>query len=151
MLYSKYNFKTEKYKNQWNDILKNADEDIKYIYKDRTSLQPILSQYRKVFRVTPSAVKQNSKNRYKNDQILIALICIRFTNISIKDLLNEFKIDPIVVESITNDNLLDEKYKSEINKFFKPLKEGFLLNKYQQLAFQEEIVDNFISQCKFQK
>jgi hypothetical protein len=56
MINHNYKFKTTKYQQIWDNEIKNINQNIKLIYRDRTDLQVILSNFRKVFKVTPAKI-----------------------------------------------------------------------------------------------
>jgi predicted KAP-like P-loop ATPase len=57
MINHNYKFKTKKYQKKFQNELDHISHNIKKIYKDRTDIQPIVSNYRKVFKITPAKLK----------------------------------------------------------------------------------------------
>lgn len=53
LIYYNYEFKSSKYQELWKDELENTISNMQKYYKNRMSLNGILSRFKKVFRITP--------------------------------------------------------------------------------------------------
>ena len=134
MINPNYQFETKKYQKLWQDEIKNIDKNIKYIYKDRDDLRVILSNYRKVFKITPAKIK--SLNIDSEHIQFIIYLALNFTNISKETLINELNITSDDIDKPLKSN---QDFQDKIKIFFEPLKEGYLSNKKAVFAMQEEI------------
>ena len=64
LLYINYELKSPKYKKLWENELENAIPNMQEYYKNRMSLNKILSIFKKVFHITPITLKTDlSQNR----------------------------------------------------------------------------------------
>jgi len=140
MLYYDYKFKKTEFQDKWDDFKNNIDKTIRFIYKDKSDIGPILSLYRKVYKITPASIKNNFDDKYKNDREFLIFVLLSYTSICESTISSEFDIKPKDLELLKQKyNQISEEYEEKISKLFEPLKDGYISNKYQQLAFQEEI------------
>jgi hypothetical protein len=98
MIYYNYKVKTNKYQQLWSDELKNINENIKFIYQDRSDLQIILSNFRKVFKITPAKIK-TLKAEDENIK-LIVLIALKYTSITTDTLIAELNINKNDIDNV---------------------------------------------------
>jgi hypothetical protein len=136
MTYHNYKFKTIKYQQIWDNELKNINQNIKLIYCDRTDLQVILSNFRKVFKITPAKIKTLKAD---DDNIkLIVWIALKYTSIATDTLIAELNIDKNDIDNILKyDSTIFSK---KVDDFFEPLKNNYLANKKAVLSMQEDIL-----------
>ena len=136
MINHNYKFKTNKYQQLWSDELKNIDENIKFIYCDRTDFQVILSNFRKVFKITPAKIK-TLKADDENIK-LIVLIALKYTSVTTDSLEAELNINKNDIDVILKcDSTIFSK---KVDEFFEPLKDDYLANKRAVLSMQEDIL-----------
>jgi hypothetical protein len=136
MTYHNYKFKTIKYQQIWDNELKNINQNIKLIYCDRTDLQVILSNFRKVFKITPAKIK-TLKADDENIK-LIVWIALKYTSIATDTLIAELNIDKNDIDNILKyDSTIFSK---KVDDFFEPLKNNYLANKKAVLSMQEDIL-----------
>jgi hypothetical protein len=136
MFYHNYKFKTNKYQQLWSDELKNIDENIKFIYYDRTDLQVILSNFRKVFKITPAKIK-TLKADDENIK-LIVWIALKYTSIATDTLIAELNINKNDIDVILKcDSTIFSK---KVDIFFEPLKNDYLINRRAIYSFQDDIL-----------
>ena len=136
MFYHKYKFKTTKYQQIWDNEIKNINQNIKLIYCDRTDLQVILSNFRKVFKITPAKIK-TLKADDENIK-LIVWIALKYTSIATNTLIAELNINKNDIDNILKyDNTIFSK---KVDDFFEPLKDDYLANKKAVLSMQEDIL-----------
>ena len=136
MTYHNYKFKTIKYQQIWDNELKNINQNIKLIYCDRTDLQVILSNFRKVFKITPAKIKTLKAN---DENIkLIVWIALKCTSITTDTLIAELNISKNDIDNILKyDSTIFSK---KVDDFFEPLKNNYLANKKAVLSMQEDIL-----------
>jgi hypothetical protein len=136
MIYYNYKVKTNKYQQLWSDELKNINENIKFIYQDRSDLQIILSNFRKVFKITPAKIK-TLKAEDENVK-LIVLIALKYTSITTDTLIAELNINKNDIDNVLKyDSTIFSK---KVDEFFEPLKDDYLANKKAILTMQEDIL-----------
>jgi hypothetical protein len=136
MIYYNYKVKTNKYQQLWSDELKNINENIKFIYQDRSDLQIILSNFRKVFKITPAKIK-TLKAEDENIK-LIVLIALKYTSITTDTLIAELNINKNDIDNVLKyDSTIFSK---KVDEFFEPLKDDYLANKKAILTMQEDIL-----------
>jgi len=136
MIYHDFKFKITKYQELWNDELKNINRNIKLIYCDRTDLQVILSDYRKLFKITPAKIKILKAD---DDNIkLIVWIALKYTSITTDTLIAELNIDKNCIDNIIKyDSTIFSK---KVDDFFEPLKDDYLINRRAIYSFQDDIL-----------
>jgi hypothetical protein len=136
MTYRNYKFKTTKYQQIWDNELKNINQNIKLIYQDRTDLQVILSNFRKVFKITPAKIK-TLKADDENIKSIV-WIALKYTSIATDTLIAELNIDKNNIDNILKyDSTIFSK---KVDDFFEPLKVDYLANKKAVLNMQEDIL-----------
>ena len=136
MFYHKYKFKTTKYQQILDDKLKNINQNIKLIYQDRTDFQVILSNFRKVFKITPAKIK-TLKADDENIK-LIVWIALKYTSITTDTLIAELNINKNDIDNaLKYDSTIFSK---KVDDFFEPLKDDYLANKKAVLSMQEDIL-----------
>ena len=139
MINFNHQFKTTKYQNKWQYEIDNIDTNIRYVYKNEKDLSVLLRNYKKVFKITPAKLK-TLKADDENIK-LIVWIALKYTSITPNTLISELNIDKNDIDKILANN--DNIFSKEIDKFFKPLKQDYLLNVKATLLMQEEF-ESFI-------
>jgi septum formation topological specificity factor MinE len=136
MLDHNYKFKTTKYQQIWDNELKNINQNIKLIYQDRIDLQVILTNFRKVFKITPAKIK-TLKADDENIKLIVS-IALKYTSITTDTLTAELNIDKNDIDNILKyDSTIFSK---KVDDFFEPLKDDYLANKKAVLSMQENIL-----------
>ncbi|MGB3752058.1 MAG: hypothetical protein WA945_10880 [Arcobacteraceae bacterium] len=141
MINHNYKFKTKKYQEKYQNELDNISQNIKNIYKNRTDIHPIVSNYRKVFKITPARLKSLDMN--SKDKIFVLYLLIHYTSVSDDTILDEFSITIDDLQSIKDDSTLAVLFADEIECFFNSLIEDYLANKKDVISFQEQIALGF--------
>ena len=139
MIFANRRLKTKKYLQMYLKVRSNIDTDIRTIYKDRINIQPILSNYRKLTKITPGALKDKTNKQYKENRLLVIYIILNYTSVSDETLIEEFDILKEDIAQIKQDHTLKSKYKLLVKCFFNNLKSGYLENELSVLYFQEKI------------
>ena len=139
-------FKHQKYKDMWEDELKNIDQNIKHIFKDRVDMHPILSRYRQLTKITPFALKDPSNLQYTNNRLFVIYLILNYTSVNDDTIISEFKISQKNFNNIKSNTKLANKFESKVKEFFEPLKQdSYLLNKLSNLHMQDEFEEFLIS------
>jgi hypothetical protein len=128
----------------WEDELKNIDQNIKHIFKDRVDMHPILSRYRQLTKITPFALKDPSNLQYTNNRLFVIYLILNYTSVNDDTIISEFKISQKNFNNIKSNTELPNKFESKVKEFFEPLKwDGYLHNKLSVLHWQDDIQDGF--------
>ena len=137
MIYYDYEFKTEKYRKKYQYELDNIDINIKNI-----SIQQVVSNFRKLFKITPARLRVfEMDNYYKQFAIYV---CLNYTNVSNADIVEYFNISFNDITQILQNCKLKTKYQKDIDRLFEPYKNDYLANIRACLAAREDIWDDVL-------
>ena len=136
LIYYNYEFKSPKYQELWKDELENTIYNMQKYYKNRMSLNGILSRFKKVFHITPITLKTDlSSNRSYLRRLAIYLL-LTYSFEEKEKIALEFQISLNELEQFEN---IDIGFTNDIKTFFEYFKNDYLLERKSNLAFQEEI------------
>ncbi len=136
LIYYNYEFKSSKYQELWKDELENTISNMEKYYKNRMSLNAILSIFKKVFHITPITLKTDlSSNRSYLRRLAIYLL-LTYSFEEKEKIALEFQISLNELEQFQN---IDIDFKNNIKTFFEYFKNDYLIERKSNLAFQEEI------------
>ena len=136
LIYYNYEFKSSKYQELWKDELENTISNMQKYYKNRMSLNGILSRFKKVFHITPITLKTDlSSNRSYLRRLAIYLL-LTYSFEEKEKIALEFQISLNELEQFQN---IDIGFTNDIKTFFEYFKNDYLLERKSNLAFQEEI------------
>ena len=136
LIYYNYEFKSPKYQELWKDELENTISNMQKYYKNRMSLNTILSIFKKVFHITPITLKTDlSSNRSYLRRLAIYLL-LTYSFEEKEKIALEFQISLNELEQFEN---IDIGFTNDIKTFFDYFKNDYLLERKSNLAFQEEI------------
>ena len=136
LIYYNYEFKSSKYQELWKDELENTISNMQKYYKNRMSLNGILSRFKKVFHITPITLKTDlSSNRSYLRRLAIYLL-LTYSFEEKEKIALEFQISLNELEQFQN---IDIDFKNDIKTFFEYFKNDYLIERKSNLAFQEEI------------
>lgn len=134
--YLDYEFKSPTYKKFWKNELENTIPNMQKYYKNSMSLNAILSIFKKVFHVTPIALKTDLSQNRKYLRTLAIYLLFEYSFEEKEKILHEFKITPNELVQFEN---IDVDFTNDINAFFEYFKNDYLIERKSNLAFQEEI------------
>ena len=99
-------------------------------------MQVILSNFRKVFKITPAKIKTL---KVDDENIkLIVWIALKYTSTATDTLITELNINKNDIDNILKyDSTIFSK---KVDDFFEPLKDDYLANKKAVLSMQENIL-----------
>ena len=136
LIYYSYEFKSPKYQEHWKDELENTIYNMQKYYKNRMSLNGILSRFKKVLHITPITLKIDlSSNRSYLRRLAIYLL-LTYSFEEKEKIALEFQISLNELEQFEN---IDIGFTNDIKTFFDYFKNDYLLERKSNLAFQEEI------------
>lgn len=130
-------FKTKKYQNKFDYLIKNLEQGLLEIYQDRTNPKAILSNYRKVFKVTPTGLREY-KEKYKEDICLVVHLLVNYTScndITIQEALNLTSTELEILKK----ELLKNEDMDKIKTFFEIHRDGYLINEISVLHLEEDM------------
>jgi hypothetical protein len=136
LLYLDYKFKSSKYQELWKRELENTIPNMQKYYKNRMTLDAILSRFKKVFHITPITLKTDL---YENKGYLRTLAIYLLLEYSFEEkekIALEFQINPNELVQFGNINI---DFKNDIKAFFEYFKNDYLIERKSTLAFQEDI------------
>lgn len=123
--YYDYEFKSSKYQELWKDELENTISNMQKYYKNRMSLNTILSIFKKVFHITPISLKTDLSSNKKYLRTLAIYLLLTYSFEKKEKIALEFQIGLNELEQFQNIDI--------------DLKNDYLLERKSNLAFQEEI------------
>lgn len=141
LIYYNYEFKSSKYQELWKDELENTISNMQEYYKNRISLNVILSIFKKVFHITPIALKSDLSPNKRYLRILAIYLLLEYSLEEKEEIALEFQINPNDLEKFES---IDATFTNDIEIFFGYFKNEYLLERKSNLAFQEEISLNLI-------
>ena len=136
LIYYSYEFKSPKYQELWKDELENTIYNMQKYYKNRMSLNGILSRFKKVFHITPITLKTDLSLNKRYLRRLAIYLLLTYSFEEKEKIALEFQISLNELEQFQN---IDIDFKNDIKTFFDYFKNDYLLERKSNLAFQEEI------------
>ena len=136
LIYYNYEFKSPKYQELWKDELENTISNMQEYYKNRMSLNAILSIFKKVFHITPITLKTDLSLNKRYLRRLAIYLLLTYSFEEKEKIALEFQISLNELEQFEN---IDIGFTNDIKTFFDYFKNDYLLERKSNLAFQEEI------------
>jgi len=136
LIYYNYEFKSSKYQELWKDELENTISNMQKYYKNRMSLNAILSIFKKVFHITPLTLKTDLSLNKRYLRTLAIYLLLEYSFEEKEKIALEFQISLNELEQFEN---IDIGFTNDIKTFFEYFKNDYLLERKSNLAFQEEI------------
>ena len=136
LIYYNYEFKSPKYQELWKDELENTIFNMQKYYKNRMSLNAILSIFKKVFHITPITLKTDLSLNKRYLRRLAIYLLLTYSFEEKEKIALEFQINLNELEQFEN---IDIGFTNDIKTFFDYFKNDYLLERKSNLAFQEEI------------
>ena len=136
LIYYSYEFKSPKYQELWKDELENTIYNMQKYYKNRMSLNGILSRFKKVFHITPITLKTDLSLNKRYLRRLAIYLLLTYSFEEKEKIALEFQISLNELEQFQN---IDIDFKNDIKTFFEYFKNDYLIERKSNLAFQEEI------------
>ena len=136
LIYYDYEFKSSKYQELWKDELENTISNMQKYYKNRMSLNAILSIFKKVFHITPITLKTDLSLNKRYLRRLAIYLLLTYSFEEKEKIALEFQISLNELEQFEN---IDIGFTNDIKTFFDYFKNDYLLERKSNLAFQEEI------------
>ena len=136
LIYYSYEFKSPKYQELWKDELENTIFNMQKYYKNRMSLNAILSIFKKVFHITPITLKTDLSLNKRYLRRLAIYLLLTYSFEEKEKIALEFQISLNELEQFEN---IDIGFTNDIKTFFDYFKNDYLLERKSNLAFQEEI------------
>ena len=136
LIYYNYEFKSSKYQELWKDELENTISNMQKYYKNRMSLNAILSIFKKVFHITPITLKSDLSLNKRYLRTLAIYLLLTYSFEEKEKIALEFQISLNELEQFQN---IDIGFTNDIKTFFEYFKNDYLLERKSNLAFQEEI------------
>lgn len=136
LIYYDYEFKSSEYQELWKDELENSISNMQKYYKNRMSLNAILSIFKKVFNLTPITLKTDLSENKRYLRTLAIYLLLEYSFEKKEKIALEFQISLNELEQFDN---IDVDFTHDIKTFFEYFKNEYLLERKSNLAFQEEI------------
>ena len=143
LLYLDYEFKSPKYKKLWENELENTISNMQRYYKNRMSLNKILSIFKKVFHITPITLKTDLSQNRRYLRTLVIYLLLEYSFEEKEKIVHEFQI---TLNELVQFENIDIDFTNDINAFFEYFKNDYLIERKSNLAFQEEISLNLINE-----
>ena len=143
MMYHNYEFKNLKYKKLWEYELQNTITNMQIHYKNNLSMNKVLSIFKKVFHITPVTLKTDKSSKMKYLRTLVFYILIHYSYVSKEKIAQEFQISLNDLEDFENTESISTKILTDTKTFFEYIKEDYLSERKNVLAFQDEISFHF--------
>lgn len=134
--YLNYEFKSPKYKKLWENELENTIPNMQRYYKNRMSLNKILSIFKKVFHITPITLKTDLSENRRYLRTLAIYFLLEYCVEEKEKITHDFQVTPNELVQFKN---IDIDFVNDINAFFEYFKNDYLIERKSNLAFQEEI------------
>jgi hypothetical protein len=100
------------------------------------SFDGLLSQFKKIFNIIPATLKANKTNQAQELRELALYLLVTYTK-DLDKISQEMNVSTEKLNQIKQDTSLEEKYKDEINLFFKPMVADSLINLYKNLILKQ--------------
>ena len=79
LMYYDYEFKSLKYQELWKNELEDTISNMQKYYKNRMSLNGILSRFKKVFHITPITLKTDLSENKRYLRILAIYLLLKYS------------------------------------------------------------------------
>ena len=133
LIYYNYEFKSSKYQELWKDELENTISNMQKYYKNRMSLNGILSIFKKVFHITPITLKSDLSLNKRYLRTLAIYLLLTYSFEKKEKIALEFQIGLNELEQFQN---IDIGFTNDIKTFFEYFKDDYLIERKSNLAFQ---------------
>ena len=143
MIYYDFKFESQKYQELWEDELQNTIQNMQTYYKNRLSMNRILSIFKKVFHVIPITLKTDKSPEMEYFRTLALYILVQYSSESKKEIAKEFQINPNELEYFDKTESINMKMLTDTKTFFEYFKKDYLIERKSTLAFQEEMFVHF--------
>lgn len=132
--YDDYELKESENIQKWQDALSNKLACAKKSF--HPSFDGLLSKFKKVFGITPMALKSASSKEARDLREFALYLLVHYTNDN-KKIADVFGVSLSILEAIKEDTTLQAKYQMQEELFFYDLIPDALKNFYNTLAFSE--------------
>lgn len=123
LIYYNYEFKSPKYQKLWKDELENTIYNMQKYYKNRMSLNGILSRFKKVFHIAPITLKTDLSSNKRYLRTLAIYLLLEYSCEKKDKIALEFQINLNDLEKFEN---IDDIFKNDIETFFEYFKNEYL-------------------------
>ena len=135
--YNDYEIQDETLKKQYQEIVKNPLKFAQESYS--TTLMGVLLQMKKVFQITPVALRENNSIKAKKLRNFTLYILVHYTD-DMQQIVKQFGISQKELLEIQKDMTLAAKYKKKIEEFFSYNLQEKLANIYMGLCLRDDIL-----------
>ena len=139
LMYYDYEFKSLKYQELWKNELEDTISNMQKYYKNRISLNGILSIFKKVFNITPITLKSDLSLNKRYLRTLAIYLLLEYSFEEKEKIAHEFQMNPNELVQFEN---IDVGFANDIKTFFEYFKNDYLIERKSNLAFHEEILSN---------
>ena len=139
LMYYDYEFKSLKYQELWKNELEDTISNMQKYYKNRISLNGILSIFKKVFHITPITLKSDLSLNKRYLRRLAIYLLLEYSFEEKEKIAHEFQMNPNELVQFEN---IDVGFSNDIKTFFEYFKNDYLIERKSNLAFREEILSN---------
>ena len=133
LMYYDYEFKSLKYQELWKNELEDTISNMQKYYKNRISLNGILSIFKKVFHITPITLKSDLSLNKRYLRTLAIYLLLTYSFEKKEKIALEFQIGLNELEQFQN---IDIGFTNDIKTFFEYFKDDYLIERKSNLAFQ---------------
>ncbi len=141
-IWDDYEIQDEESKKKLEDVYKNP---IPYIQKrHHPTFDGVLSRIRKLFKITPVAIKINDTEKAKKLREFILYLLITYTK-EYEKIKLEFKLSQEELDLIKKDLTLEKKYNKEILEYFSYEIDGEIRNIKSNICFSDFLMSKINS------
>lgn len=140
-IYRNYEFKSKENANEFKNFIANVDINIREYYRNFFVLNKLLVIFKKVYKITPIALRTEVDSRTKHLRKLAIYLLSKYSKASVDEISDYFNVSTKFINSIIMDVSFEKIHEAEINLFFKHLKDGYICNEYQRICFKDDVLD----------
>lgn len=118
IMYHNYRFQTQEYQNSWRCIQTHTFENMELYFRKQLSMQRLLSNFKKVFQITPVTLKNSTQDQYYKHKLLAIYLLSKYSKETFNEIAIEFKTSADIVLLISSNDTYRASFLTDIKLFF---------------------------------
>jgi hypothetical protein len=124
---------------QWEDFKSKFPENAFEYFRKNDKLLSVLIHIKRCFNITPIKLKTSNDKDVIYFRELALFLLVNYSNASHEEIMKEFKIKNSELKKYQNIEYFVNKYKKEIELYFKDKIDDFANNRFSQIHFLEDV------------
>lgn len=124
---------------KWEDFRSKLPENAFEYFRKNDKLISVLIHIKSCFNITPIKLKTSNDKDVIYYKELTLFLLVNYSNASHEEIIQEFKIKNSELENYKNTEYFINRYKKEIELYFKDKIDDFANNRFSQIHFWEDV------------